>query len=1350
MLELKLLGSPQILLAGRPVNSLVAAKSQALLFYLAVTGRPQSRLALAGLLWPDKREADALANLRQALYHLRNALPDYLAITRLTVALNPAQPCQIDAALFETEVAETNPPAVRQRAVDGYTGEFLAGFQVDEAEPFEAWAVVIRERLHRLATETLHQVVAHFTAQSESRQGLHYTNQWLTLEPWREEAHRYKMQLLALAGQRQAALDYYGQCQQLLREELNATPDAETVAIYEQIRSGAIGSQEERQQSEANADSASQNPKLPARATVVEPSKSANQTDWGEAPTPTAFYGRQTECAQVAHWLGQDHCRLVMILGLGGMGKTALAVQVAHGLAHHFAVVIWRSLLNAPPLTAILAGWLHSLAPQPLTEVPTTLDAQLALLFDYLRQRRCLLILDNCESILQTDTRAGLYRPGYEGYGQLLRRMGTSDHQSTLLLTSREQPQGVELLPRDPAVVQVLRLTGLEADSGQTLLQSRGIIGVNTETAQMISQYSGNPLALQIVAQVVVDLFDGDLTAFLSQEVVIFDDIRDVLDQQWARLTALERDLLLWLAIERERVGLETLRTNLVGGSSGSALMEALRSLQRRSLIEQHGSTFALQNVVTEYLTDRLITTVSNELVSGNWHYFDSHALIRTQAKEYVRESQIRIILAPLAARLVQQGGRNELAHRLREGLAALRQQSARRPSYAGGNVLNLLIHLGYDLRGYDFSNLCVWQANLQNIRLPAVNFADTDLRGTIFTESFRAHDPLAWSPTGDLLAVGTGSGEVRLWHVAERRLLGVCVGHSGFLWTLAFSPDGRWLASAGADQTVSVWEVHTRQLTYLLRGHTRGVRALIWTADGTTLISGSLDQSICLWNIQSGQLSTTLYNHQGEVRVLAVSPNGKHLVSGTFDGLFQLWELPSRQIIYERRHGEHLTTIAWGPDGRLLATGGGPSVQLWDSATGTQLFSLIETAHVTRVVAFSPDGSTLASGDGHGIRLWNVNTRQSRGMLYGHIPPVTAVAWSPDGAHLASLGGGNIRVWDWQRGQIITTFQGYSDEVLSVVFSPDGRCAASSHTDNIIRIWETTTWQVSTMLFGHKNKARDVRFTPDGATLISGGYDQTVRLWDSQSGQQRCLLGSHNSWIGSMTNSPDGRLIATSCIDCTIWLWDIARGQVLHILREDSEMSGLAFSPDSRWLAAGSLGSTIHLWDTKRWQAVQTLHGHTQEIHSLAFDHSGHYLLSASADETIGVWDLRTGQRLRTLVGHTATVNELALHPTGVLLASCGSGDQTVRLWDWASGTPLGVLPQDAWVVTLAFSPDGRTLLVGCEDGRLRLWDVQSGQCQRVFRAPGPYAGMNITGVTGISDAQKAALKALGAIDGT
>lgn len=241
MLKLKLLGSPQLLLNDRPVTGLSAPKHQALLFYLALSRRPQSRLALAGLLWPEKRDAEALANLRQAVYHLRNALPNYLVINRLTLAINRAQPCQIDVVFFEKAFSATHPiPEHQAAAVDHYTGEFLAGFYVEEAPPFEEWAVIMRERLHHLAITALHGLVTHFVEHQEPEPGLRYTNQLLALEPWLEEAHCQKMRLLAWDGQRQAALEQYAQCRQILAEELGVEPAAETVALYEQIRAGNL------------------------------------------------------------------------------------------------------------------------------------------------------------------------------------------------------------------------------------------------------------------------------------------------------------------------------------------------------------------------------------------------------------------------------------------------------------------------------------------------------------------------------------------------------------------------------------------------------------------------------------------------------------------------------------------------------------------------------------------------------------------------------------------------------------------------------------------------------------------------------------------------------------------------------------------------------------------------------------------------------------------------------------------------------------------------------------------------------------------------------------------------------
>ncbi|RIK36813.1 MAG: hypothetical protein DCC55_26135, partial [Chloroflexi bacterium] len=427
MLELKLLGSPQILLHGRPVPGLSAAKSQALLFYLALTGRPQSRLALAGLLWPEKREADALANLRQALYHLRHALPDYLVINRLTVAFNQGLPCQIDVVLFEQALGETDTITGHQEAVDRYSGEFLAGFYVEEAQPFEDWAVVIREGLHDLATQSLCRLVAHFVDQQDIALGLRYANQWLALDPWSEVAYRQKIRLLAWNGQAQAALAHYERCRQVLKDELGVTPGAETVRLAEQIRAGKLDRVAGRQ-----GDKVPESPRHPGAPSTDH--------DWGEAPEVGLFHGRQAELNQLTQWLVTEQSRLVTVVGMGGMGKTALAAKLTRAIANHFPVVIWRSLLNAPPLMEILGSWLQLLAGQGVGQAPASLDLLLNHLFELLRERRCLLVLDNVESILQGEGRAGHYRPGYEGYGQLFQRFGAGNHQSCLLITSREQP----------------------------------------------------------------------------------------------------------------------------------------------------------------------------------------------------------------------------------------------------------------------------------------------------------------------------------------------------------------------------------------------------------------------------------------------------------------------------------------------------------------------------------------------------------------------------------------------------------------------------------------------------------------------------------------------------------------------------------------------------------------------------------------------------------------------------------------------------------------------------------------------------------------------------------------------
>ncbi|HEV2582651.1 MAG TPA: NB-ARC domain-containing protein, partial [Ktedonobacteraceae bacterium] len=306
------------------------------------------------------------------------------------------------------------------------------------------------------------------------------------------------------------------------------------------------------------ASQAGEETAVPAHA-LAAPSRCGPRLDWDDALAETLFYGRQRELDLLSEWVIEERCRVVSVLGQGGIGKSALATQVMHRVAEGFEVVIWRSLRDVASCEALLDDCLQVLAPQELGGISSSLESRQGLLLECLRSRRVLLVYDNLESFLEEGENSGRMRTGYEGFSRVLRRIAETEHRSCLLLTSREKPSDLVPLEGNRAPVRVLRLGRLDAQACEQLLAERGVVGSTSEQLRLVEAYAGNPLALKIVARTIVELFEGQIAPFLEQGEVVFGGVRALLDEQYARLSVVEQSVLLWLAILREPVNLQEL-----------------------------------------------------------------------------------------------------------------------------------------------------------------------------------------------------------------------------------------------------------------------------------------------------------------------------------------------------------------------------------------------------------------------------------------------------------------------------------------------------------------------------------------------------------------------------------------------------------------------------------------------------------------------------------------------------------------------------------------------------------------------------------------------------------------------
>jgi WD40 repeat protein len=584
-------------------------------------------------------------------------------------------------------------------------------------------------------------------------------------------------------------------------------------------------------------------------------------------------------------------------------------------------------------------------------------------------------------------------------------------------------------------------------------------------------------------------------------------------------------------------------------------------------------------------------------------------------------------------------------------------------------------------------------------------------------------------SPDGLKAISGSADRTLKLWDLTQDKLIKSVDAHTRPLTVALFSPDGKMVLSCGGDEVAKIWDAETFADPKVLTGHKYAVMAGAFDRDSKRIATGAADRLVKIWDTTGKELQT-LTGHSGIVSAVAFAPDGKRLASASADGVLKIWDLATNKTVASfQAHGLGVSALAYSPDGNFLASSGGDQlVKIWNLATDKEptLFRKLE----------------------------------------GHTAPVSSVAWSDDGRFIASAGGDRvIKLWDGHTGAELRGFRGHTDWISSVAFSKDGRSLVSASVDRTVKVWENSSREITLPSVGHQRRVRSVAISPDGNWLASGSDDRTVRLWDLNTGAEKSVMLGHSAPVTTLAFSPDNKVLASATsddADGTIKFWDVATGKAngswpgiglvpamgytadgKHLVAwvpvlpppgqptvtnvrmfdvtngkatqthtdRDRRVNSLALSLDTEIVALGAEDGSVRAVRRDKGERIWggDLRAHAGRLADLIFTPDKKTLLTASENGEVKVWDVEKvkgggqDEPAQKFKAHEGGFGSFAMSPKGDWFATTGA-DQTVKVWETATGKELRRWDVRQQVQSLASTPDGKKLAVANADGTIYL----------------------------------------------
>jgi WD40 repeat protein/serine/threonine protein kinase len=458
----------------------------------------------------------------------------------------------------------------------------------------------------------------------------------------------------------------------------------------------------------------------------------------------------------------------------------------------------------------------------------------------------------------------------------------------------------------------------------------------------------------------------------------------------------------------------------------------------------------------------------------------------------------------------------------------------------------------------------------------------------------------------------------------------------------------------------------------------------------------------------------------EGPIRAIAFSPDSRKALTGGEDGTARLWDTASGEPLGEPvRHASPVLNVLFHPEGeRFFTITQDGSACCWETGTQKAAGPALVHGSAIRAAGFSPDGKTfLTAGDNHLAKLWDfatlgnpITVREER--------PIRTIVFSPGGeSFVTASDDGRLQRWDTATGKALGPLLTEKRKVCALAFSPDGGRLLIGCEDGLVILRDLAAAQSTELTLRHTARIHVAAFSPDGKTALTASRDWKAWLWDGVTGKKLPQVLQHLGPVETASFSPDGESVLTGSWDAKAAIWDVRSGTLLHnAMLNQSRVQAAHFSPDGKLVMALGEDGVARLWEVAAKGAAAMVLPHPDYVGVMAFSPDGR-LVALGGEGQIGIWEVASGKQIgKRQVRSLAPTQPLVFSADSSILV-VGSEDGSVRLSQTATGAPLALppgtngareaLPHDNRVTAVALSPDNKVLLIGTFDGTLNLWDL-------------------------------------------